>query len=142
MQLDGLRRQVRAGRRRSLVLAVGIAVALLLGIGSLATYYAVSVYEYAELDPAIQIRRDAVDMDRLALVYRPTGSGKVGFRRTAEDRETELLDRVIPDEIGKEQTFQWKVGGPAEAWRCGCHRHFLVTQGDTDVARRRVVRDW
>ncbi|MFH1264169.1 MAG: carboxypeptidase-like regulatory domain-containing protein, partial [Planctomycetota bacterium] len=111
IQLARLRERVRAGRRRSVLLGSGTIVAVLLGLACVATYHLVSVYQYAELGGAARIRRDAFDPDRLSLVYRPASGGKVGFRRTHVDRETELLDRVVPASIGTDQTFHWRVAG-------------------------------
>ena len=114
LQLDGLRQQVRAGRRRSFFLGNGVIATVLLAILCWAAFHAAAVFQYAQLDPAIQIQRDAVDPDRLALLYRPLSDGKVGFRRTDVDRQTELLDRVVPPAVGKHQEFQWRVGGLQE----------------------------
>jgi len=109
MQLDGLERQVRAGRRRSVLLAGGAMAAMVLGLVAIVAYHRATVYQYAALSGVPRIGRDAFDPDRLSLVYRPVSEGKVGFRRVDVDRETELLDRVVPGDVGKDQTFQWRV---------------------------------
>jgi len=112
--LDGLRQQVRAGRRRSFWLVNGAVAAALLGVACWAAYYVASVFGYAELDPAIQLQRDPADAERLSLLYCPLSGGMVGFRRRDADRRTELLDRVVPAAVGKRHTFQWRVRGLEE----------------------------
>jgi uncharacterized protein YfaP (DUF2135 family) len=84
-------------------------VALVLGLACVAAYYVGSVYRYAELRTTPQIQRVPFHPDRLWLAYSPASSGKVGFRRADVDRETELLDRVVPAAVGKEQTFEWRL---------------------------------
>lgn len=141
-QLEGLRREVRSGRRRSLWLGNAAAAALLVGVAFWAAYYATSVLSYAQLDPAIQILRDPVDADRLALVYRPLSRGTIGFRRADVDRETELLDQVVPEAVGKPQTFQWRAAGmkPGDTIRVTFRRNFklvsqsMIVPGRTDRA--------
>ena len=111
LQLEGLQEQVRAGRRRSYLLGAGAGAAVLLALACAAAYYLASVYQYAELESAPQITRDPFEPDRLALAYCPTSAGNVGFRRADLDRETELLDRVVPAAIGADQSFHWRVSG-------------------------------
>ena len=111
VQLAGLKRQVRAGRRRSVVLGAGTVAAVLLAVASAAAYHLVSVYRYAALAEAPRAARDPVDPNRLSLVYRPASEGKVGFFRADVDRRTELLDRVVADAVGNDQTFHWRVTG-------------------------------
>ena len=106
-----LERQVQSGRRRSLLLAAGVALTLLLGAGLWAWHRTATVLSYAQLDPAIRLERQAADADRLTLTYRPTSSGKVGFRRRDQDRETELLDEVAGD---GEQQLDWRWQGVQE----------------------------
>ena len=113
-QLDGLRQQVRAGRRRSVLLGGGALAAIVLGLACVAAYHLASVYQYAELAAAPEITRDPFAPDRLALIYCPSSGGKVGFRRADIDRETELLDRVVPAAVGTDQTFHWRVSGLGE----------------------------
>jgi hypothetical protein len=105
-----LEARVNRGRRRSVVLGGAAALAALLGIVACAAYYAASVLSYAQLE-GIAILRDPDDAERLAMVYRPVRPGLVGFRRRDAQRETELLDRVAPGEVGTFQTFQWRVRG-------------------------------
>ncbi len=113
-QLEGLRRAVRAGRRRSLLLGSGTTAAVALGAALAAVFYLASVYRYAELGEAPRLERDAFDLDRLTLIYAPTSCGKVGFRRADRDRETELLDHVVPNDVGKEQSIEWRVSRPRQ----------------------------
>jgi len=89
----------------------GAVAAVALGLACVAAYHLASVYQYAELGAAPSIQRDPTDPDRLTLVYRPASRGKVGFRREDVGRETELLDRVVPSAVGKDQTFLWRVTG-------------------------------
>ena len=110
-RLDGLQKQVRAGQRRSFVLAYATVAALAVGLVCWTGYHLSEIWRYAELDPKLHIQRDPSDADRLSLVYRPISGGEVGFRRTDVDRETELLDRVDSASTGKSQTFQWRVSG-------------------------------
>ncbi|NQT12484.1 MAG: hypothetical protein HQ582_07040, partial [Planctomycetes bacterium] len=84
---------------------------MLLAVASAAAYHLVSVYRYAALAEAPRAARDPVDPNRLALVYRPASEGKVGFFRADVDRRTELLDRVVADAVGNDQTFHWRVTG-------------------------------
>ncbi len=110
-QLEGLQERVRAGRRRSYLLGTGTVAAVLLALACVGIYYLASVYQYAELESAPQMTRDPFEPDRLTLAYCPTSRGDVGFRRADLDRETELLDRVVPAAIGADQSFHWRVSG-------------------------------
>lgn len=110
-RLKGLQQAVSHGRLRSLLLALGAVVLLLIGMAALGTYYVTSVFSYAEVDPEITIRRDPLDANRLLLVYRPTTRGTVAFRRVSADRDTELLDLARPTADGQSQTLQWRGAG-------------------------------
>jgi uncharacterized protein YfaP (DUF2135 family) len=132
-----LQKQVRAGQRRSVLLAYATAAALLVGLACWAGYHLSEIYRYAELDPKLQIRRDPADADRLSLVYCPTSGGEVGFRRTDVDRETELLDRVGSAMTGKSQTFQWRVSGV----KSGDPIRVTYRQGFSLVTRELTVPD-
>jgi uncharacterized protein YfaP (DUF2135 family) len=109
-EVERLRQRVRRRRRRGLLLAAAALAAAALGLGCLGTYYATSVLSYARLD-ALRLERDPDDAQRLVLVYEPASAGTLGFSRAVGDRETELVDRVLPDEVGASQRFQWRVKG-------------------------------
>jgi uncharacterized protein YfaP (DUF2135 family) len=141
-QLHGLEQQVRAGRRRSVLLAGGTIAAVVLGLACTCIYYLASVYQYAELGTDPRIQRDPFEPDRLALIYCPVSVGKVGFRRAHADRETELLDRVVPGAVGRDQTFQWRVRGlgDEDTIHVTYRRGLRVRQTPLDVPRPRLVR--
>ena len=109
--LASLQCSVSAGRWRSLALAVGLAAVLLLSLISWFTYYTSTVLSYAKVDPDVRIARNPHDPERLVLYYRPRSAGNVGFRRATENRETELLDRVLADSGDREETFEWRCRG-------------------------------
>ena len=96
---------------RSRALAFGTAVAVALGVILWLIYYWSADLSYARLDPSVRIERFSEDPDRLAIVYSPLSTGRLGFRRVAADRETELLDRVAPARDGTEQRFEWRWSG-------------------------------
>jgi len=106
VEVEGLRRRVRKGRRRSILLGNGAAAAVILGLVCFAVYYVNSELSYAKVKD-VSIRRDPLDANRVIVSYRPTRSGTIGFRRT----DTELLDQVTSDAVGKEQEFQWRIDG-------------------------------
>lgn len=108
-QLDGLSRRVRAGRRRSLLLAVSAAAAILLGAACWGGYYGSVVLGYVQLDPQIQIRRDPLDENHIAVVCRPKTPGTISFRHANADRDTELLDRVAASEVGQDHELRWRI---------------------------------
>jgi uncharacterized protein YfaP (DUF2135 family) len=136
-RLDGLQKQVRAGQRRSFLLAYATAAALLVGLVCWAGYHLSEIYRYAQLDPKLEIRRDPADADRLSLVYCPMSGGEVGFLRTDVDRETELLDRVDAAARGKSQTFVWRVSGA----KSGDPIRVTFRQGLSLVTRELTVPD-
>ena len=109
--LRSLERSVRAGRRWSLWLALGVAAVVVMSPASWLLYYASAVLTYAQLGPDIRIERDPENPDRLTLIYRPLSRGIVGFRHADAGRETEVLDRVALDPAEPEQQFQWQWSG-------------------------------
>ncbi len=115
--LASLQRRVHTGRRRSWWLALAAAGLLLVSLVSWWAYYASSVLAYAELEEAIRVERIAEDPDRVALWYQPGTAGLLGFRRVDADRETELLDEVVSEAVGKEQRFEWRWSGVQEGSR-------------------------
>lgn len=137
-RLEGLKAQVSRGRHRSLVLGLGAALALLIGLACWMAYYASAVLGYAPVDPEITLRRDSVDPERLVFVYRPLGTGTIGFRRTDSERDTELLDRVVPSAVGEEQTFQWRASGaePGDPVRVTYRRGLRVVSQEVLVPPR------
>jgi len=106
VEVESLRRRVRKGRRRSILLGNGAAAAVILGLVCFAVYYVHSELSYAKVKD-VGIRRDPLDANRVIVSYRPTSSGSIGFRRT----DTELLDQVTSDAVGEEQEFQWRIDG-------------------------------
>lgn len=110
-KLQALQSRVGAGRRKSFLLGNGVLLAVVPGVVCMAGYHLTSVFRYAQLDTAPSIIRKATAPDRLTLVYQPTSAGLVGFRRTNADHDTELLDRVLPEAVGKRQSFQWRAAG-------------------------------
>lgn len=110
MQVERLRQRVHRGRRRGAALGYGAVAVLMLGLVCLGGHYVATELSYAEVED-IQLRRDPIDPERVALYYRPLRSGTIGFGRADGDRRTELLDQVVPDEVGKRQSFHWRVRG-------------------------------
>jgi len=111
--LEQLRRRVRRKRRRSVLLANGAVVAAALGLVCWGAYYATSTLTFARVKNNIQLLRDPADDERLVLLYEPLSQGRIGFRRADADRETELIDRVLPEEVGGAQRFEWRIQGLA-----------------------------
>jgi uncharacterized protein YfaP (DUF2135 family) len=109
-EVRSLERRVRAGRRRSLLLAGGAATAAALGLLCWLGYYASAVWSYARID-GLQLQRVPGEADRLLLVYRPQSKGRIGFLHAVGDHETELLDRIGGDDVGQQKDFQWRVRG-------------------------------
>ncbi len=111
VELEGLRQRVRRRRRRSAMLGYGTVAAVLLGLICGGTYYVNAVLSYAKVQD-VGIARDPIDPNRVILSYRPTSDGTIGFRRRSrDDCTTELLDQVMSDAVGDEQTFQWRISG-------------------------------
>jgi len=113
VELEGLQRKVRRGKRRSLLLGNGAVVAVVLGLVCFGGYYASSVLSYAEVED-VEIARDPLDPERLILSYVPTDAGTIGFGRNDGNRETQLLAQIAPEAVGKRQEFQWRVRGIQE----------------------------
>lgn len=109
-QAMALQRTLQRRRWGNWGLAIGTLAVLLLSMAAFALYYRSAVMAYAELSGAeLAITRDAVDPERLAIQFRPVSSGRVGFRRRDENRDTELFDEVAPSE--KPETLQWRWAG-------------------------------
>jgi len=108
-RLEQLRRRVRRSRRRSMLLANGALLAVVLGAVCWGAYYATTTLTFARLKGDVQLLRDSADQQRLVLIYEPLSQGRIGFRRAAAQRETELLDRVLPEEVGRRQRFEWRI---------------------------------
>jgi uncharacterized protein YfaP (DUF2135 family) len=133
--VESLQRRVGAGRRRSWLLAVGAAAAVLLALLAGIGYWAASVLRYAPLDDELRVERSATNPDRIALVYRPLGTGTVGFRRADAGRQTELLDQVQPADDGSEQRFEWRLADVQEGDVVGVtfRRGFRLTTAELRV---------
>jgi uncharacterized protein YfaP (DUF2135 family) len=110
IQIERMEKRVSAGRRRSRLLALGAAAALLLGAVCFGAYYTTAVLSYASLAD-LRLERVPGAAERLALVFRPTSSGQIAFGRADVDRQTQLVDRVMPAVVGQPQEFQWRVRG-------------------------------
>ncbi len=109
IEVDRLTHRVRRRKRWSFLLGNAAIAAIVLGLVCWAAHYAMTVLSYAQVDREIELRRDPIDPDRLVLHYRPTSGGVLGFRLVDGDRETELLDRVTSNSLGKRQTFRWRI---------------------------------
>lgn len=133
---------MRRGRRRSVLLGGGTLAAVAIGLACVAAYHLATVYQYAELAAAPRITRDPFAPDRLALIYCPASVGKVGFRRADVGRETELLDRVVPDAVGTDQTFHWRVSGLGEddVIKVTYRRGLFLNQQELNVPRPPLVQ--
>jgi len=110
VELEELYRPILRGKRESVLLGGGAAAAVILALLGWASYYCASVLSYAELNQNIEIRRDAIDPDRVTIYYTPSNSGMVGFGRDEGNCRTEALERVTPGSVGKRQKFHWIVG--------------------------------
>jgi hypothetical protein len=108
--LRSLEGRLEAGKKRSIWLSLGALIALIAGVAAWGVHYASTVLSYAQLDPDLRIERDAVDPERLLIVYRPLDTGRLGFGRQDPDRETELVDRAQGPSAG-EQKFLWRWSG-------------------------------
>jgi len=103
--------RILRGQRWSTALGFATLAMASLAIACGVLYYARTVLCYALVNPEIQLLRDPADPERVSLVYAPTSSGKIRFSRADAERETQLLDRILPDAVGKKQHFQWRVTG-------------------------------
>ena len=110
-EVEAVRRRLRAGRQQGVWLRGAIVGVAVLAAASWAIHYGATVLSYAQLDSDIQLRRETDDPERLILVYRPTCTGMIGFSRVGAERETEVLDHVLSDAVGKKQQFQWRISG-------------------------------
>ena len=110
-ELNRLRTRVHSLRRRGRYLGVGTAAALLMAAVCLAGYWAATVLPFASLDALPTIERGLADPDRLTFVFTPASHGKIAFRRAAGDRDSELLDRVLKDDVRAAQSFEWRAAG-------------------------------
>ncbi len=109
-------------------------------------YWAATVLPFAAIESVPSIQRGAVDPDRLTFVYRPVSRGKIAFRRSGEDRDSELFDQVLKGDVRSAQSFEWRAEGvePGDTiqvtYRDGLRLHFasiavpelqrLATKGD------------
>jgi hypothetical protein len=109
-QALALQQSLRRRRRGNWGLGLGTLIVLLLAMAAFALYYRSAVMAYAELaDSELAIARDAADPERLAIRFRPVSSGRVGFRRRDENRDTELFDQVMSS--ATPETLQWRWAG-------------------------------
>lgn len=74
-------------------------------------YWAATVLPFAAIESVPSVQWGAVDQDRLTFVYRPVSPGKIAFRRSGEDRDSELFDQVMKGDVRSDQSFEWRVEG-------------------------------
>lgn len=110
-ELNRLRTRVHTRRRRGRYLAVGAGVAAIMTVVCLGGYWAATVLPFASLDGLPTIDRGQADPDRLAFAFTPGSPGKIAFRRSGEDRDSELFDQVLKDDVRMAQSFQWQAAG-------------------------------
>lgn len=110
-ELNRLRTRIHARRRQARYLGTATLTALLMTTVCLGGYWAVTVLPFATLDELPTIQRGFADPERLAFAFTPASRGKIGFRRQAADRDSELLDQVLGKDVAKAQTFEWNVAG-------------------------------
>jgi len=114
LELRSLEGRIHAGTRQSRFLAVGTVCALLIGLLSWLGHYASTVLSYAKLDASLSITRDPADPARIAVHYQPLSEGRVGFRRSDADRQTELLDRAVSTANSGPQRLEWRLNRARE----------------------------
>ncbi len=141
VEAENLRSRLQRSRRRRARLATAaVAIVALSGICGV-VHYVHRVLGYAQLAPNITLRTDALDPERIVLSYRPVRAGRLAFRRSGPDRQTELLEEVPAEAIGKQQLLLWRAEGlsPGErigvryraGWRLATHE-ITVARTDSD----------
>ena len=110
-ELTRLRSQVHARRRRGRYLGLGAISAALMTAVCLGGYWTATVLPFATLDGLPTIERGLADPDRLAFAFTPASLGKIAFRRSVGDRDSELLDQVLQGDVRVGQSFEWHAAG-------------------------------
>ncbi len=110
-ELNRLRTRVYARRRRGRYLGLGAVAALLMTAVCLGGYWTATVLPFATLDGLPTVERGLPDPDRLTFAFTPVSRGKIAFRRHAQDRDSELLDQVLKDDVHTAQSFEWQAAG-------------------------------
>lgn len=87
-------------------LGVALMLLIFLGLAGGVTYVAL-VMKYARLESAkLELLREPDDPARVILKYEPLSEGEVGVRYVENGRELEMLDHVLPDEVGKQREME------------------------------------
>ena len=110
-ELDQLRTRVFARRQRGRYLGLGVLAALAMTGVCLGGYWAATVLPFAALDGLPSVERGLSDPDRLTFTFTPVSRGKIGFRRSADDRDSELLEEVLGNDVRARQSFEWRAAG-------------------------------
>ncbi len=134
-ELHHLRRRVLVRRRRGRYLGLGALTAILIAAICLAGYWAAAVLPFATLDGTPAVARSLVEPDRLAFAYTPLSTGKIAFRRSGDDRDSELLDDVLKESVGTAQSFEWRAEGlrPGDTIRITYREGLRLRQTDLAV---------
>ena len=88
-------------------------------------------FGYAELTSEVELRIDPLDPECIILTYLPVTAGRLIFRRTGAERETDFRNEVSVEDIGREQVLLWRAEGLSDGevigvryrsgWRLATH---------------------
>lgn len=138
VEAEDLLARLQRGRRRRAALATAATAVVALTVICGTMQYAHYVLSYAELAPEITLRPDSLDPERVLLRYRPVRAGRLAFRRAGAGRETELLDEVAREAVGRERVVLWRAEGLADGERIGVRYRngWRLTTYEITVTRR------
>ncbi len=131
VQVEKLIHRLQLDRRRRVALAT-TASAFLAFVGLCWAVYCVhGRMGYAELTSDVELRIDPLDPECIILTYLPVTAGRLIFRRTGAERETDFRNEVSVEDIGREQVLLWRAEGLSDGevigvryrsgWRLATH---------------------
>lgn len=119
VQVEKLIHRLQLDRRRRVALAT-TASAFLAFVALCWTVYCVqNRMGYAELTSDVELRIDPLDPECIILTYLPVTAGRLIFRRTGAERETDFRNEVLTEDIGREQVLLWRAEGLSDGEMIG-----------------------
>ncbi len=131
VQVEKLIHRLQLDRRRRVALATTASAFLAFAALCWIVYCVHGRMGYAELTSDVELRIDSLDPECVILTYLPVTTGRLVFRRTGAERETDFRKEVSVESIGREQILLWRAEGLSDGevigvryrngWRLATH---------------------